>query len=634
MNPRNCFLAKIILLASLGLFGAMGSVHACGGFFCSTDPMNQVGERILFAVDKGVVTTHVQIQYNGSASDFAWILPVPAPPDLQVSHNEIFRQLDFATQPFFRLNWDRGEECNFSFWATAEEDAVDFARSVEGVEVVSAERVGPYDTVVISGENAASVTHWLTDNGYDLGDLGEELLAPYVEEEYYFLALKLAPDRGVGDLQPIALTYASEVACIPIRLTAVATQPNLGVLTWVLGSTRAIPSNYLHVQINEARIDWLNGGFNYPQVVTEAADEAGGQAFATDYAGPSSIMKDRIFPEGRFELDRVRGISDPAKYIEALLAQGFPRDAQMQALLRRHMPMSQIVLEQGVLQVVFGGDGKAYQKAVEEGWFMETAERSFYNNIWAYEEWLEGVEYDLVALTDEIEEVVVEPLRATQDLFGDYPYLTRLYTTLSAEEMTVDPIFSFNPDLPEVSNVRTARARWECPDGKPDDIDPKEVVAVITLADGREIRSRPFADVNPDNIRTLQPAAALIESIPDSGPGVEIKRLTSIGEGIQPAPRPLAFDLMPNYPNPFNAGTLLPFRVLDSVPQDQVFSLRIYNLRGQLVHTLFEGFVQPGYNTLSWDGLDKYGNPIASGTYFYRLESGDATLARKLLLVR
>ena len=72
--------------------------------------------------------------------------------------------------------------------------------------------------------------------------------------------------------------------------------------------------------------------------------------------------------------------------------------------------------------------------------------------------------------------------------------------------------------------------------------------------------------------------------------------MTSIGEAIQPAPRPLAFDLMPNYPNPFNAGTLLPFRVLDSVPQDQVFSLRIYNLRGQLVHTLFEGFVQPGYN--------------------------------------
>ena len=59
----------------------------------------------------------------------------------------------------------------------------------------------------------------------------------------------------MGDLQPIALTYEADLPGIPIRLTAIATQPNLGVLTWVLGTDRAIPSNYLHVEINEARID-------------------------------------------------------------------------------------------------------------------------------------------------------------------------------------------------------------------------------------------------------------------------------------------------------------------------------------------------------------------------------------------
>ena len=40
-----------------------------------------------------------------------------------------------------------------------------------------------------------------------------------------------------------------------------------------------------HVQINEAAIDWLNRGSNYSDVVSQAADEAGGRAFATDYAG-------------------------------------------------------------------------------------------------------------------------------------------------------------------------------------------------------------------------------------------------------------------------------------------------------------------------------------------------------------
>ena len=48
--------------------------------------------------------------------------------------------------------------------------------------------------------------------------------------------LKLAPGRDLGDLQPLALTYAADQPGIPIRLTAVTTQPDLGVLIWVLGS--------------------------------------------------------------------------------------------------------------------------------------------------------------------------------------------------------------------------------------------------------------------------------------------------------------------------------------------------------------------------------------------------------------
>ena len=46
------------------------------------------------------------------------------------------------------------------------------------------------------------------------------------------------------------------------------------------------------------------------------------------------------------------------------------------------------------------------------------------------------------------------------------PYLTRLYTTMSADEMTMDPVFEFNPDLPDVSNVHTANRYVRC-DGDP-----------------------------------------------------------------------------------------------------------------------------------------------------------------------
>ncbi len=517
-------LSKIVPILGLIAVGSL-EVSACGGFFCRIQPMNQAYERILFISDGEVVTTHVQIEYTGTAPDFAWVLPVPTPPDLKVSHNEIFNQLGFATQPNFILNWDDQGECNL-FWQvrfTATEGATDHATG--GVEVVSEERVGPYDTAVITADDPEAISNWLIENGYNLDALGMDLLRPYVDEGFYFVALKLAPDRELGDLQPLALTYAAQCPGIPIRLTAVATQPDMGVLAWVLGSSRAIPKNYLHVQINEARIDWFNGGFNYPDVVTEAANEAGGQAFATDYAGSSIIMADRLYREGQYDLDRLRAYKDPVDFLDDMLRQGFPRDNQTQALIRRHIPMSQTVLEQGVLAVVYRGDQEAYNRAVEDTTLQAAAERSFYNNMGAYREYLTDFTFDASAFADDLNAVIIEPLRVAQNLMGDYPYLTRLFTTLSADEMTVDPMFDFNPDLPDVSNTRTADARLECPEGDPDKINFEEIVLIVTLKDGREIRSQPYKN-RPPGPTLFRSAAAVVEQMDSSGDPVMVRGLS------------------------------------------------------------------------------------------------------------
>jgi hypothetical protein len=619
-----CTIAATLLLRPV-------PTSACGGFFCSTFPMNQVSERILFVADGGTMTTHVQIQYSGSAPDFAWILPVPSEPKLSVSHNEIFRQLQSATQPFFFLEWpEDGGDCGFFPRVTMAEDAAS-GEEQRDVEVVSEGRVGPYQTAVITSDDSEAIITWLTDNGYQLGELGAELLAPYVDEGLLFLALRLAPDQAAGDLQPIALTYPGDQPMIPIRLTAVATAPDLGVLVWVLGEERAIPANYLHVQINEALIDWFNGGFNYPAVVAQAADEAGGQSFATDYAGSPRIMEDRLFQEGRFDLEALRGIGDPARFLETLLRQGFPRDAQMQSLLRRHIPIPPAVLEEGILQVVFGGDRQEYDRIVEDGQLETIAETAFYNNIGAFEEWTGDLVFDPDALADELEAIVVTPLREGQELFARHRYLTRLFTTLSADEMTVDPVFSFNPDLPEVNNFRTAKARFECPLGDPEDPNFEEIVLVITLADGREIRSRPFG--NPEPIDpTIRRAAAVIEQMESSGPPRVIQRLTAIEEEEAGSDvTPTAFSLFPNRPNPFNSQTIIPFYIpLESGST----AMTIYNLVGQPIRSSLLASGTVGYGEISWDGLDDAGRNVSTGVYMVGLETAASRLTRKLLLIK
>jgi hypothetical protein len=61
-----------------------------------------------------------------------------------------------------------------------------------------------------------------------------------------------------------------------------------------------------------------------------------------------------------------------------------------------------------------------------------------------------------------LQQHVIDPMIETQRLLISQPYLTRMFTTMSAEDMTVDPLFSINSDLADISNVHTAEQVIEC----------------------------------------------------------------------------------------------------------------------------------------------------------------------------
>ncbi len=93
---------------------------------------------------------------------------------------------------------------------------------------------------------------------------------------------------------------------------------------------------------------------------------------------------------------------------------------------------------------------------------------------------------------------------------------------------------------------------------------------------------------------------------------------------------PAAFGLSQNYPNPFNPTTSIEF----ALPQASEVSLVIYNLLGQKVRTLVNGYVSAGYINTSWDGLDQNGKEISSGTYIYRLQTAEQTFSKKMVLMK
>src|SRR5262249_49559793 len=98
-----------------------------------------------------------------------------------------------------------------------------------------------------------------------------------------------------GSIRPLVLTYSASKPIIPIKLTAVAANQDMGVMAWLLSSARGVPENYRALELNEARINWFNASSNYNDVVTAAGDQAGGHGFVTEFAGKSSALSQVVW---------------------------------------------------------------------------------------------------------------------------------------------------------------------------------------------------------------------------------------------------------------------------------------------------------------------------------------------------
>jgi hypothetical protein len=93
---------------------------------------------------------------------------------------------------------------------------------------------------------------------------------------------------------------------------------------------------------------------------------------------------------------------------------------------------------------------------------------------------------------------------------------------------------------------------------------------------------------------------------------------------------PEEFQLLQNYPNPFNPET----RIIYSLPKDCKVKLDIYNILGQKVKTLVDRLEAAGHKSVTWDGTNEQGDRVASGVFFYRLEAGEFTATKKMVIIR
>lgn len=518
---RGSGLLALVLLASVPT-----PASACGGFFCSSRPVVQSAERVVYVLeDDGSLSMSVEISYGGVDDDFAWILPVPTPPTISLGTTALFDALDVASRPSFGyeqrvhgtcrdypLCLRRGEEPPVG---SCPEDTLEGPMRYEdsrteppppvelpppswedgGITLYAEAPVGPYDTVVLGSSSADAVIAWLRDHGYDVPAESGPLLSPYAAMGHVFVALRLSANRADDTLRPVTLRFApgadgtAAEACLPLRLTPIASAPSLPIVAFFLAAAPVTSRNFARGEIDlEDPRFWLEGR-TWSDAVAEAVAPFDGRAFVTDYAGRT--------PDVSLALPSVADLateSSPDRFIRALVARGYPPDDELLELLELYLVPP-----------------------------IGTFSTSYYNCLAAADGCGSPVRFQPAELAAGIMLRITEPRLAAEAMVARRPRLTRLSTVLSPAQMTVDPIFVADAGLPDVGRLHPAVLVTQCSDAYYGEDAPwalmrGEGTALDLRAGGRAIASSPGTLADPAAY------CARFDATPGVGPASEAAR--------------------------------------------------------------------------------------------------------------
>jgi hypothetical protein len=286
---------------AVALSWAPQAAWACGGFFCSQTPVDQNAERIIFGVNaNGTTDMIVQISFQGRAEDFAWVLPladVPNVEDLDVFPQLALTSLDAQTGPTFQ--WPDMCYGLYPPQAGGVDDSAGDGDGDSGVDVHLRAEVGPYDVVVISGADPEAVAKWLRDNDFRIADAMDPYIALYVHEGLKFLALKLQKEKDVLDISPFKLTLKGESPSIPLRITGIAAEPEMGIVAWVFADQRFGPGGEAkELVIDDADLRWDPQSWlpttNWSALVARAVDTVNGKGWVVEQAAPVDALRQAV----------------------------------------------------------------------------------------------------------------------------------------------------------------------------------------------------------------------------------------------------------------------------------------------------------------------------------------------------
>jgi hypothetical protein len=217
--------------------------------------------------------------FYGNARDFAWIVPVPAIPTLEIADEQLFYQIEDLTRPHYQ---HRDAE-----WGCSEQN-YDVAFPGE-VAIYQEQLVGMYRTMIIGADNADALVDSLTTWGF----LYEEnipyvvpVLESYVDKGWYFATMKVDSTAlgeelpylehyWHGQMQPIGLTFASEEMIYPLHISALSASAYSDVILYTIADHRMTypgAETWYANKISASELSAINGIYPFVGAELEVGD--------------------------------------------------------------------------------------------------------------------------------------------------------------------------------------------------------------------------------------------------------------------------------------------------------------------------------------------------------------------------
>lgn len=215
-------------LVALGVLTAVlvGTATAAPAFACVcggvTPPPGETvevtGERAILSLTEGVQQLDILFDLDSTTASTGLIIPTPTPATVTAGERERFDRLEAAMLPRASY-YDDWWGFDAAFRAPATESAT-------APRVLDRVRIGDVVAVTLAASDAAGLTLWLGENGYALPDGSSALFAPYIADNWSFVAVKLVSEQQLtGTVDPVRLTFATDTMVLPLRMSARSVEP-------------------------------------------------------------------------------------------------------------------------------------------------------------------------------------------------------------------------------------------------------------------------------------------------------------------------------------------------------------------------------------------------------------------------